>query len=224
MTPSQPMRPPCGRTPSLILPGRGAALYSGFRCVRRCAQQSAHANARPSLFPLPPVPPASRNGRATALALREGGRAGRFFHRERAGSTRESWFSGLSARKSLIVEKSAAMNRIEFATSRAVFATSPVFAPAAVVPFSLLSNSLKKKKKEYIEGAEISRNATPRVGRVLPRVADAAYFLGHESEGGATGNSWELVAHTTISNQILTDIIRENHESTSCSARPPLSR
>lgn len=201
MTPSQPMRPPCGRSPSLIHSGRVAALYSGFRCVRRCAQQSAHANARPPLFSLPPVPPASRNGRVTALALREGGRAGRFSHRERAGSTRESWFSGLFARKSLILEASAAMCPSAFATSRAVFATSPVFAPAAAAPFSLLSNSLKKKKKEYVEGAEIDRNAMPRVGRDLPRVADAAYFLGHELEGGATGFSWQPVAHTTITNQ-----------------------
>ncbi|VWD48389.1 Baseplate J family protein [Burkholderia contaminans] len=205
MTPSQPMRPPCGRTPSLILSGRVAALYSGFRCVRRCPQQSAHANARQSVFPLPPVPPASRNGRVTALALREGGRAGRFFHRERAGSARESWFSGLLARKCLILEASAAMCPSAFATSRAVFATSPVFAPAAVAPFSLLSNSLKKKKKEYVEGAEIIRNAMPRVGRDLPRVADAAYFLGHESEGGATGFSWQMMANENLKNQMVTD-------------------
>ncbi|SOT45066.1 Baseplate J family protein (modular protein) [Burkholderia cenocepacia] len=224
MTTSQPMRPPSGRTHSLILSGRVAALYSGFRCVRRCAQQSAHAVTRPPCCPVPPVPPASRNGRATTLALRERGRPDRFFHRERAGSARESWFSGLSARKSLIVEKSAAMNRIRIATSRAVFATSPIFAPAAAVPFSLLSNSLKKKKKEYVEGAEIDRNAMPRVALVLPRVADAAYFLGHESEGGAAGFSWQLVAHTTITNQRLTVDIRVDHESTSCSACPLFTR
>jgi len=201
MTPSQPMRPPCGRTPSLILSGRVAALYSGLRCVRRCAQQSAHAVTRPSCCPLPPVPPASRNGRATTRALRKRGRAGGFFHGERAGSTRESWFSGLSARKSLIVEKTTAMCRPAFATSRAVFATSPIFAPAAVAPFSLLSNSLKKKKKEYGEGQEISWKALPRVRRVLPRVPDPAYFLGHESDRGATGFSWQLMANKPITNQ-----------------------
>lgn len=204
MTASQPMRPPRGRTPSHPLTGRVAALYSGLRYVRRCAQQSAHAVTRPACCPLPPVPPASRNGRATTRALRERGRASRFFHRERAGSARESWFSGPSARKSLIVEKSAAMNRLRIATSRGVFATSPVFAPAAAVPFSLLSNSLKKKKKEYVEGAEIDRNATPRVGRVLPRVAGAAYFLGHESEGSATGFSWQMMASKNLKNQMVT--------------------
>ncbi|HDR9105145.1 TPA: hypothetical protein QDB05_005018 [Burkholderia vietnamiensis] len=96
------------------------------------------------------------------------------------------------------------MNRIRIATSRGVFATSPFFAPAAAVPFSLLSNSLKKKKKEYVEGAEIDRNAMPRVGRVLPRVAGAAYFLGHESEGGATGFSWQMMAIKNLKNQLVT--------------------
>ncbi|MGU2441563.1 hypothetical protein ACTXHA_14300 [Burkholderia cenocepacia] len=93
------------------------------------------------------------------------------------------------------------MNRIRIATSRCAFATSPIFAPAAAVPFSLLSNSLKKKKKEYVEGAEIDRNAMPRVECVLPRVADAAYFLGHESEGGATGFSWQMMAIINLMNQ-----------------------
>lgn len=204
MTPSQPMRPQRGRTPFLLLSGRVAALYSSFGCVRRCAQQSAHAVTRPPRCPVPPVPPASRNGRATTRALRERGCPDRFFHRERAGSARESWFSGLSARKSLIVEKSAAMNRIRIATSRCGFATSPVFAPAAAVPFSLLSNSLKKKKKEYVEGAEIDRKAMPRVGHVLPRVAGAAYFLGHESEGGAMCFSWQMMANENLKNQMVT--------------------
>ncbi|WP_415265561.1 hypothetical protein [Burkholderia ambifaria] len=96
------------------------------------------------------------------------------------------------------------MNRIRIATSRCVFATSPIFAPVAAVPFSLLSNSLKKKKKEYVEGAEIDRNAMPRVVRVLPRVADVAYFLGHESEGGATGFSWQMMAIKNLINQTVT--------------------
>ncbi|WP_175037930.1 hypothetical protein [Burkholderia contaminans] len=111
----------------------------------------------------------------------------------------------MSARKSLILEASAAMNHIRIATSRCVFATSPVFAPAAAVPFSSLSNSLKKKKKEYVDGAKIDRNAMPRVGRDLPRVADAAYFLGHESEGGAMGFSWQMMAVETFNNQLVTN-------------------
>ncbi|RIV57258.1 Baseplate J family protein [Burkholderia pseudomallei] len=174
------MRPPRGRTPFPLLSGRVAALYSSLRCVRRCAQQSAHANARPSLFPLPPVPPASRNGRATAPTLRERGRAGRFFHRERAGSAENSGIPGLFARKSLIVEKTPAPCRVNSAPSRAAFAPSPIFALAAVAPFSSLSNSLKKKKKEYEERQGINPNATPRVMPVLPSIPDAAYFLGPE--------------------------------------------
>ncbi|VWC00631.1 Baseplate J family protein [Burkholderia pseudomultivorans] len=204
MTPSQPMRPPRGRTPSPHISGRVAALYSVLWCVRRCAQQSAHVVTRPPCCRLPPVPPASRNGRATARTLRKGGRAGELFHRERAGSARESWFSGASARKSLIVEKSAAMCRSPFATSRGVFATSPVFAPTAAAPFSLLSNSLKKKKKESKEEAGTGRNRAPRVLCVLPSVTDAAYFLGHESEGAATGFSWQMMAGEIIKNQSVT--------------------
>jgi len=73
-----------------------------------------------------------------------------------------------------------------FAISRAAFATSPIFGPIAAAPFFSLSKLLKKKKKEYVEGQEINRKAVPRVGGDLPRVADAAYFLGHGSEGGAT--------------------------------------
>ncbi|WP_334070426.1 hypothetical protein [Burkholderia cepacia] len=96
------------------------------------------------------------------------------------------------------------MNRIRIATSRGVFATSPVSSPTAAVPFSLLSNSLKKKKKEYEEGQEVSRKAVPRVGGVLPRVADAAYFLGHESEGGATSFSWQMMASKNLTNQSVT--------------------
>ncbi|HDR9165165.1 hypothetical protein LA345_20295 [Burkholderia vietnamiensis] len=96
------------------------------------------------------------------------------------------------------------MNRIRIATSRCVFATSSFFAPAAASPFSLLSSSLKKKKKEYVEGAETDRNAAPRVGHVLPLVAGAAYFLGHESEGGATGFSWQMMAIKNFKNQPVT--------------------
>ncbi|OXJ40977.1 Baseplate J family protein [Burkholderia sp. HI2714] len=176
------MRPPCGRTPSLMLSGRVAALYSGFRCVRRCAQQSAHVVTRPPCCPLPPIPPASRNGRATTPPLREGGRRDRCFHRERAGSAENSGISRVTARKSLILEASAAPRHGDFAPTHASFAPSPILASAAVAPFSSLSNSLKKKKKEYEERQGIDSDAMPRVMPVLPSVADAAYFLCPESK------------------------------------------
>ncbi|WP_197420768.1 hypothetical protein [Burkholderia sp. MSMB1552] len=110
----------------------------------------------------------------------------------------------MSARKSLIVERTAAASLPRFATSRAAFATSQVFASAAVAPFSLLSNSLKKKKKEYVEGQEISRKAVPRVGCVLPSVKDAAYFLGHEFLRVAMPEWWQLMADEYVLNQTVT--------------------
>ncbi len=186
MIASTPSRPQRGRAPYSPFSGRAAALYSGFRCVRRCAQQSARAIARPPIFPLPPVPPASGNSRRTALPLEKGGQQGCFSRGEGGGSADNSWFSGGVARKSLILEASAAMSHPVFATSRAVFATSRFFRRLPADPFFSLSKLLKKKKKEYVEGREISRKGVPLVGRVLPLVADAAYFLGHESEGGAT--------------------------------------
>jgi hypothetical protein len=132
-----------------------------------------------------PVPPASRNGGATTQAERDGSRASAFRHRNRAGIAHESWISGVSACKSLIVEKTTAMSHREFATSHAAFAMSPIFAPTAVTPFSSLSNSLKKKKKESEEEQGVERNMTPRVNGVLPSVTDTAYFLGHELLSGA---------------------------------------
>ncbi|WP_197419312.1 hypothetical protein [Burkholderia mayonis] len=91
----------------------------------------------------------------------------------------------MSARKSLILEASAAASLPRFATSQAAFAMSPVFARAAAVLLSSLSISLKKKEKESEEGQGIGRNGLPRVERVLPSVTDAAYFLGHEFVGVA---------------------------------------
>ncbi len=222
MTPSQPMRPPCGRTPSLILSGRVAALYSVFRCVRRCAQESAHVVARPPCCPLPPVPPASRNGRAATRALRERGRPDRFFHRERAGSAENSGFPGLFARKSLIVEKTPAPCGIAFAPIGADFAPSPIFAPAAVAPFSSLSNSLKKKKKEYEERQGIDSNAMPRVMPVLPSIADTAYFLGPQLRRGAPYIRGQLGALNNQKNQIVRVTFRAIPQSLNCAACGPL--
>ncbi|HHT8899221.1 TPA: hypothetical protein ACT5CR_002045 [Burkholderia cenocepacia] len=101
---------------------------------------------------------------------------------ELAGSAENSGISRVAARKSLILEASAAPRRSDFAPNEAGFAPSPIFAPAAVAPFSSLSNSLKKKKKEYEERQGIDSNAMPRVMPVLPSIADAAYFLCPESK------------------------------------------
>lgn len=188
MTRSQPPRPPCGRTPFLVLFGRVAALNSGFRHVRRCAQQSACVDRPAPHRSRPPVPPASRNGRATARAERERGRAGGFFRGERAGSAENTGISSVRARKSLILEASAAPCRIIFAPIYAPFAPSPNFAPVAAAPFFLLSNSLKKKKKEYGERQGISLKSTPRVMPVLPLLVTDAYFLSPESEAAAPHN------------------------------------
>ncbi len=116
---------------------------------------------------------------------RTGGGSG-FCRWGRAGSAENPWISGGCERKSLIPEASAPTSHPGFATSHTVFATSPISAPAAAAPFFSLSNSLKKKKKEYEEGQEIGHYLVPRVGAVLPSVTDAAYFLGHEFSGVAT--------------------------------------
>ncbi|MFP4894523.1 hypothetical protein [Paraburkholderia sp. EG304] len=103
-----------------------------------------------------------------------------------AGSAENPWILGGHAPKSLIPEASAATSHPGFATSHAAFATSPASAHVAAAPFFPLSNSLKKKKKEYEEEQAIGHYPVPRVGAVLPSVAHAAYFLGHEFPGVAT--------------------------------------
>ncbi|WP_175846960.1 hypothetical protein [Burkholderia arboris] len=94
---------------------------------------------------------------------------------EPAGSARDSWISPVDARKSLIVEGTAALRRMAIATSRSAFAMSPADPRAAAASFSSLFKALKEKKKEYEEAAATGRHRTPRVGRALPSVAiDAA--------------------------------------------------
>ncbi|MGS1028408.1 MULTISPECIES: hypothetical protein [Burkholderia] len=115
-----------------------------------------------------PRTPESRNGWQKTQTEKARGRTGAIFQRGRADSAENSWFSRIFARKSLILEASAAMSRPVLATSRVVFATSPVFGPFAAALFFSLSKSLKKKKKEYVEEEEINRKDVPRVGRVLP--------------------------------------------------------
>ncbi|WP_195762393.1 Baseplate J family protein [Burkholderia pseudomallei] len=150
-----------------------------------------------------PRTPESRSGRQKAQTEKERGRTGAIFQRGRADSAENSWFPRIFARKSLILEASAAISCPVFATSRVVFATSPVFGPFATALFFSLSKSLKKKKKEYVQEQEINRKDAPRVRGVSPRVAEAAYYLGHELERGATCFSWQLVAHEIFKNQQL---------------------
>ncbi|WP_321898926.1 hypothetical protein [Paraburkholderia heleia] len=120
----------------------------------------------------------------------DNGRTGRgsgFCRWGRAGNAENPWFFVGCERKSLIPEASTATRHPVFATSYAAFATCPISASAAAGPFFFLSNSLKKKKKEYEEGQGIGHCVVPRVKPVLPSVAQAAYFLGHEFSGLATG-------------------------------------
>ncbi|MEX3846747.1 hypothetical protein [Paraburkholderia sp. BR10882] len=112
---------------------------------------------------------------------------GEFRRWQRTGSAENPWISGRCAPKSLIPEASAATSHTGFATSHVAFAMSLFSTLAGDAPFFPLSNSLKKKKKEYEEGQEISQHLVPRVGAVSPSVAHAAYFLGHEFSGGAMG-------------------------------------
>ncbi|MCO7333524.1 hypothetical protein NIB78_09700 [Burkholderia multivorans] len=87
----------------------------------------------------------------------------------------------MTARKSLILEASAAPIRGDFAPNHTGFALSPIFASVAAAPFSSLSKLLKKKKKECEERQGIDSNAMPRVMPVLPSIVDGAYFLSPES-------------------------------------------
>ncbi|PRH36721.1 Baseplate J family protein [Burkholderia gladioli] len=192
MTRSHRPRPPCGRCPYPAFSGRAAALNSAFPC----APAMARTVTAPSPFPLPPVPPTSRNGRGTARARRAGGRAGRFSRWVGAGSAKNLWISAVGAPKSLILEASAPTSRPRFATGLSVFATGSVFGPAAAAPLFSLSTSLKKKKKEDQEGADTGRNHAPRLAYVLPRVTHAAYFLGHGFFARPTeirGNPWRKI-------------------------------
>jgi hypothetical protein len=196
MRPLQPSRPPCDRYPSLIRCSRTAALDSGFRCMRECAQRSSHATPRSLLAPFPPVPPASRNGWGTAQATRKRGRVAGSCRWESTSSAKEPAFLMASARKSLIVETNTSTSRIAFATSRPVFATNPFFASAAVAPFFSLSKLLKEEKKEDEEEGRSRAHHVPRVSLVLPSVSRAAYFLGHESAAEKSltrGNSWRTI-------------------------------
>jgi len=133
-------------------------------------------------------------GRRLAQTGRSGDRATDTGRWGRAGSAANAWFSGVRARKSLIVERTTATGRPGFAMSCSGFATSLFFAFCRAVPSSSLSNSLKEKKKEGCEVRGISHARAPRVTAVLPRVRHAAYFLGHQSATPESADSWQLMA------------------------------
>ncbi|CAE6784247.1 hypothetical protein R69658_04217 [Paraburkholderia aspalathi] len=198
MTPSQRSRPPRGRAPHPVHSGRIAALDSGFRCVRRRVQQPARIVTSTPFGSVPPVPPASQNGRATARTGKAGGHAGEISRWVRAGTTNNSWLSEGCALKSLIVEMTTATSHPGFATSCPLFATSPFFAIRRAARSSSLSNLLKEKKKEGCEVQEISYTRAPRVTPVLPLVRHAAYFLGHELDTPESADSWQLMARDSL--------------------------
>ncbi|MEK2600183.1 hypothetical protein [Burkholderia arboris] len=105
---------------------------------------------------------------------------------EPAGSACESWISPVDARKSLIVEGTAALRCTAIATSHTAFAMSPADPRAAAASFSSLFKVLKEKKKEDAEAAATGRHRTPRVGRALPSVAIDAAVSRHGSGAAAT--------------------------------------
>jgi len=160
---------PCSRHPRPVQAGHCVAVVS--------ASQTGWAIARVG----------KRRGCATVSDRRVG-----------AGSADNSWFSGVCARKSLIVERTTATGRPGFAISHRVFATSPFSAFRRAAPSSSLSNLLKEKKKEGCEGRGISHARAPRVTAVLPRVRQAACFLGHQSATPESADSWQLVAAISL--------------------------
>ncbi|WP_155755249.1 hypothetical protein [Burkholderia stagnalis] len=111
-----------------------------------------------------------------------------------AGSAKNPWFSWGRAPKCLISEASAATRQPVFATGRAVFATRAVSVASAVAPSLLLSNSLKKKKKEQGERHGIHPAAVPRVIDDLPRVGAPACFSCHGSAAVSTADPWRIAA------------------------------
>lgn len=113
---------------------------------------------------------------------------------QRAGSAHDTWFLPSTARKPLIIEKSATTSYQSFATGRHRFAMSLFSDHRAGSYSSLLSKLLKEKKKEGWERKESEEIGTPRVDLDLPSIGGSAYFLGHVSRESAGGDSWQLMA------------------------------
>ncbi|MFM0485448.1 hypothetical protein [Paraburkholderia graminis] len=122
------------------------------------------------------------------------GLAGRICTGRGTGSARDTWFSAPIARKSLIIEKSAATSHCLFAMSPGCFAMSPFSGHRRTAYSSLLSKLLKEKKKEGLERKESGDIRPPRVGPGLPSIGEGAYFLGHVSHESARDDSWRLMA------------------------------
>ncbi|WP_196481828.1 hypothetical protein [Burkholderia stagnalis] len=111
-----------------------------------------------------------------------------------AGSAKNPGLSWECTAKCLISEASAATRQPVFATGRAVFATRAVSVASASAPSLLLSNSLKKKKKEQGERHGIRPAAVPRVIDDLPRVGAPACFSCHGSAAASTADPWRIAA------------------------------
>ena len=95
---------------------------------------------RPPSGPRRPGIAVSEGAPATASKKAELRGACGFCRGEWAGSAKNTWFSGGCARKSLILEASAATSLFAFAMSLVAFATSPVFRLAVAASFPLSLN------------------------------------------------------------------------------------
>lgn len=144
----------------------------------------------------PPV--ASREGERTAHTASGRRRPAGFRREDEARSANNAWFSSGVARKSLIVERTAATTYRRFATSREAFAINAIFAPVAAAPLSSLSKSLKEREKESGEERKLARTDVPRVETVLPSITNAAYFLGHVLRRSKKPVTWRLMADNPL--------------------------
>lgn len=181
-----PTARPVGALPYVL---HALAILAG--AARPC--DGGLASARTSCSLGSPVPPANHGRRGERPTMkREAGR-GPILRKDRTGSANNSWIPSLGFAKSLIIEATCLTNRVVFATNLAVFATSRIFRISPLSYTSLSLKLLKKKEKTEKKGSEQRTTGLPRVGALLPRVSDAAYFLGHEFYPLPRVNSWQLV-------------------------------
>ena len=179
----QPSRPAGGRSPTLTATDPVAALNSRSADTCQCARPAAHVNLRPARYSRAPVGSENQRGRKTAPAEGNRDRASGFCRGDRAGSAENPGISGVCARKSLIVEKSTAPARPEFAPSYPEFAPGRIFSGRTAAPFSSLSNSLKKKKKEDREGEGIGKTRCPHSQAFCPHSPRLPIFCAPNQTG-----------------------------------------